>query len=650
MADDPRGKPLETDVPRGDWSGFQRYFPKDLLSGFLVFLIALPLCLGISLASGFPAIAGVFTAIVGSIVTTFISNSELTIKGPAAGLIVIVVGAVTDFKAIFGDDPEAATRAYQMALAVGLVAGLAQIGFGLFRLGFLGEFFPTSAVHGMLAAIGVIIVAKQIHVMLGVTGVEGQPFYLLARIPQTLRDMNPEIALIGVLSLAILFLWPLIKNKSIRRVPAPLIVILVAIPLGMWFDLSHEHTYSFAGHPYKLSENFLVNVPKNLFAAMAHPDFSALGHLVAWKWIVLFTLIGSLESLLSAKAVDLLDPWKRKTNLNRDMLAVGIANTLSSAIGGLPMISEIVRSKANIDNGARTRFADLWHGLFLLGFVALLPGLIHQIPLAALAAMLVYTGVRLAHPREFLHVYHIGKEQLLVFVSTLVGVLATDLLIGIAIGITVKLAVHLLNGVPMTSLFKPYLDIEEQGEKTFLVRASGSAVFSNWIPFKRQLEDIGLGQKNNVIIDLSNTKLVDHSVMEKLHEMQSEFEQAGLFLKITGLDLHRSLSEHEFATRKRSLKALKRVTIVADASLQDRLVGDITLLGVSGYTLIPCLGAGRRDLAAGGPPRDAQIRIEIVTPRATSDAILDYLRRDILKDHQVTACVETVDVVNPGSF
>lgn len=641
---------LPGETPRGDLRGFQKYLVKDLLSGFLVFLIALPLCLGISLASGYPAIAGVFTAIVGAVITTFISNSELTIKGPAAGLIVIALGAVTEFKAILGDSPDAAIHAYQMALAVGVVAGFAQIGFGLCRLGFLGEFFPTSAVHGMLAAIGVIIVAKQIHVVLGVAGVTGEPLHLLAKIPQSLRDMNPEIAVIGLVSLAILFLWPLIKNKSIRLVPAPLVVILVAIPLGYWFDLSHEHTYTFAGHSHRLSENYLVNVPKNLLSAMAFPDFSALRYFAAWKWVVLFMLIGSLESLLSAKAVDLLDPWKRKTNFNRDMLAVGIANTIASAIGGLPMISEIVRSKANIDNGARTRFANLWHGLFLLGFVALVPGLIHQIPLAALAAMLVYTGFRLARPREFLHVYHIGKEQLLVFVCTLVGVLATDLLIGIAIGITVKLAVHMMNGVPLRSLFKPYLDIEEQGEKTLRVRASGSAVFSNWIPFKRQLEDIGLGQKNNLIIDLSDTRLVDHSVMEKLHELQREFEQEGLALTITGLDLHTSLSEHEFATRKRSLKSLKRVTIVADALLQDRLVSDITRLGVSGYTLIPCIGAGRRDLAAGSPPRDSQIRIEIVTPRPTSDAILDYLRRDILKEHQVTACVETVDVVNPDNF
>ena len=646
----PDSQPSGSDVPRGDAQGFTRYLRHDLLSGFLVFLIALPLCLGISLASGFPAIAGVFTAIVGAVVTSLISNSELTIKGPAAGLIVIVLGAVTDFKAILGDDPDAAMRAYQMALAVGFTAGVIQIAFGAFRLGFLGEFFPSSTVHGMLAAIGVIIMSKQVHVVLGVMGVTGEPLQLLAKVPQSILNMNPEIAVIGFVSLAILFGWPLIKNKSIRRIPPQLVVILIAIPLGQYFDLTHEHTYSLAGHDFKLDEKFLVTVPKSLISAMAHPDFSALLHPAAWKWVVLFALIGSLESLLSAKAIDLLDPWKRKTNFNRDMLAVGVANTLASSIGGLPMISEIVRSKANIDNGARTRFADLWHGLFLLAFVALVPGLIHQIPLAALAAMLVYTGFRLAHPREFLHVYHVGKEQLLIFVCTLVGVLATDLLIGIVIGIAVKFTVHLINGVPVRSLFKPYLDLEEAGDQTYRVRAYGSAVFSNWIPFKRQLEVIGLVQRNNLIIDLSDTKLVDSSVMEKLHEMQRDFEQEGLSLTISGLDLHRQLSEHEFATRKRSLKALRRLTVVADAELQDRLVSDFIRLGASGYTLIPCLGAGRRLLSSGAEPNSSQVRIEVVVTRLVSDALLDYLRRDLLKEHRVTACVETVDVVNPDQF
>lgn len=649
--------PIEAEMPRGNLRGFRRYLRNDVLSGFLVFLIALPLCLGIALASGYPAIAGVFTAIIGSIITSLISNSELTIKGPAAGLIVIALGAVTEFGFTGGKDPAADFQAYRMALAVGFAAGIIQIGFGLFRAGFLGEFFPTSTVHGMLAAIGVIIMSKQIHVVLGVMKVLdergnpiSEPLELLAQIPHSLLTMNPDIALIGFASLAILFGWPLIKNAKVRRIPPQMVVILVAIPLGRWFDLEHEHVYTLAGHKYPLGENFLVNVPKNLFAAMAHPDFSVLTQFAAWKWVALFALIGSLESLLSAKAIDLLDPWKRKTDFNRDMLGVGIANTLTAMVGGLPLISEIVRSKANIDNGARTRFADMWHGLFLLAFVALVPGLIHQIPLAALAAMLVYTGFRLAHPREFLHVYHIGKEQLLIFVCTLVGVLATDLLIGIVIGIVVKVTVHLINGVPLRSLFKPFLDVEEIDENTYVVHAYGSAVFSNWIPFKRQLEEIGLVQRKNLVIDLSDTKLVDSSVMEKLHETQRDFEQEGLSLTISGLDMHRQLSLHEFATRKRSLKALRRLTVVADEDLQERLLGDFVRLGASGYTLIPCQGAGRRVLAAGGDPRDSLVRIEVVVPRPVCDALLDYLRRDILKEHHVTACVETVDVVKPDQF
>ncbi|HLQ44397.1 MAG TPA: SulP family inorganic anion transporter, partial [Planctomycetaceae bacterium] len=256
----------------------------------------------------------------------------------------------------------------------------------------------------------------------------------------------------------------------------------------------------------------------------------------------------------------------------------------------------------------------------------------------------------LAHPREFMHVYHIGKEQLLIFVCTLVGVLATDLLIGILIGIAVKFTIHFINGVPLKSFFKPFLDVEEAGDKTYRVVAHGSAVFSNWIPFKRQLEDIGLAKGNNLIIDLSDTQLVDSSVMEKLHEMQRNFEQEGLSLTISGLDMHRQLSVHEHAARKRSLKALRRLTVVAEATLQDRLVADFVRLGASGYTLIPCHGAGRRVIAAHGEPSHSLVRIEVVVPYEVCDGLLDYLRRDVLKNHHVTACVETVDVVKPDQF
>lgn len=551
--------PSNPPVPRGDISGFAKHMGKDLLAGFLVFLIALPLCLAISIASGVPPIAGVFTAVIGALVTPLLSNSELTIKGPAAGLIVVVMGCVTEFGEITGDY-SIGGPAYQMMLAVGLTSGIIQIGFGLFRLGILGEFFPSSVVHGMLAAIGIIIISKQIHTALGVmqvTDSEGQrisePLELVARVPQSLMEMNPEIAIIGLISLVTLFGLPWIRNKYVKRIPAQLIVVIMAIPLGMYFDLSHEHTYSMMGHEFELSEKFLVKVPESLMNAIALPDFSALQHPAAWKWVLMFALIGSLESLLSARAIDLLDPWKRKSDLNRDLLAVGVANTLAAGIGGVPMISEIVRSKANIDDGARTRFSNFWHGLFLLTFVALLPGLIHRIPLAALAAMLVYTGFRLASPREFVHVYYIGREQFIIFVATVLGVLATDLLVGVSIGVGVKFVIHFINGVPMKSFFKPFLEIEEQGENTCIIRAKESAVFSNWIPFKRQIEDVGLVHHRNLIIDLSGTTLVDHSVMEKLHDMQAQFQQEGLVLKITGLETHQQLSPHQHSSRRRGI-------------------------------------------------------------------------------------------------
>lgn len=548
------------EIPVGNAAGFAKYFKYDILSGFLVFLIALPLCLGIALACGYPAIAGIFTAIVGAILCTFVSNSELTIKGPAAGLIVIAIGCVEAFGGggFMGEHTQADVDAYRMALAVGVAAAVLQIVFGLLRAGVLGEFFPLSAVHGMLAAIGVIIIVKQIPILLGVEGAKGEPIEMIEKIPEYFADMNPEIALIGGIGVVLMFLWPFFQgmSKALKSIPSPLVVLLAAVPLGVFFDLTHEHTYSFHGHKYELGESYLVNMPDRMFGMFDYittPDWRAFDsdHLsIALPWVFMFFIIGSLESLLSAKAVDIIDPWKRKTNLDRDMLAVGMGNLVCAFIGGLPMISEIVRSKANIDNGARTRFADMWHGIFLLLCVALIPTLLHRIPLAALAAMLIYTGFRLTHPKEFLHVYAIGFEQLIIFVSTLIGVLATDLLIGILIGIGVKLVIHLINGVPIRSLFKSYLDVDVIGD-TATVHARYSAIFSNWILLRRKLVQLGLVDRKNVVLDLSQTKLVDHSVMEKLHELQSEFERSGVRLELSGLEDHRQLSHHKFAAHKK---------------------------------------------------------------------------------------------------
>lgn len=546
-----------SEQPRGNFAGFSRYFQHDIVSGLLVFLIALPLCLGISLASGFPPIAGIFTAIIGAILTTFLSNSEMTIKGPAAGLIVIAIGCINDFggDGMLNGWTEADLGAYKATLAVGVAAAVLQILFGLLRGGVLGEFFPTTVVHGMLAAIGVIIIAKQIPVALGVSA-GGEPLEMLLHIPKYIEHANPAIALIGMISVLIMFLWPLVGKLvgGLRLIPAPMVVLVVSIPMGMAFQLMTDHTYTFNGHEYALNESFLVKMPEKMFGMFADittPNFAVLSEAKAWKWIAMFFIIGSLESLLSAKAVDLLDPYKRKSDMNKDMLAVGVANLCASLVGGLPMISEIVRSRANIDNGAKTRFANFWHGLFLLACVALIPMYLHLIPLAALAAMLVFTGYRLAHPREFLHVYHIGREQLFLFVVTILAVLATDLLIGVAAGIVLKLVIHYVNGLSPGSTFQPKLSCSQIDEQNAQLKIQGAAVFSNWIAIRTQADKQGLKAGCNLTIDLSEARLVDHSVMAKLEELSNDFTQQSLQLEVKGLEGMQPFSSHPQAARVR---------------------------------------------------------------------------------------------------
>jgi MFS superfamily sulfate permease-like transporter len=546
--------------PRLKIPGLKESWPRDLLAGFLVFLIALPLCLGISLASGYPLIAGIYTAIIGGILTTFISNSPLTIKGPAAGLIVIALGAIVEFGGGVGKSPEANYHAYQLALAVGVAAGLIQIALGLLKLGdVIGDFFPTAAVHGMLASIGVIILVKQFHYAFGVQDVSGGPFAQIAAIPNSIvNEIKPRIALIGVLSLLALFGLPLVKNRWVRMIPAPMVVLLIAIPLGLAFDLHHVHNYSIGNRTYVIGPKYEVNLPGSLFDGITHPDFAALTDprlaLIGWKYVIMFVLVGSLESLLSAKAIDLIDPWRRKTSLNRDLTAIGVANTVSAAVGGLPMISEIVRSKANIDNGARTRLADLFHALFLLVCVASIPLVLNHIPLAALAAMLVYTGFRLASPREFVHAFKVGKEQLVIFLATLFTTLATDLLMGIAAGVLTKIIIHLINGAPLLAMIKPRISVENVDERTVRVGVKQAAVFTNWLWLKNALKKVPADRE--VVLDLAETRLVDHTVMEKLHELEREYEHAGRKLHIVGLEGHVPMSSHPHAARKKAMPAV----------------------------------------------------------------------------------------------
>lgn len=532
-------------LPKNGLLGLKENWKSDLIAGFLVFLVALPLCLGISMASGFPPVAGIFTAIIGGLVVSFFGGSQLTIKGPAAGLIVIALSCVQELGN--GD----ALKGYQLTLAVIVIAGLVQIVLGLVRSGVLADFFPSAAVHGMLASIGIIILLKQIFTLMGVKASGHETIDLIAELPKAFKELNPEIMLIGVISLAILFLLPLIKKHWAKKIPAPLVVILVAIPLGHYFDLEHDHTYLFLdNHAFSIGPKFLVTLPDNLFSAVTFPDFSQLLTFASWKYIIMFSLVGSLESLLSSKAIDGLDPYRRKSNMNRDLIGVGVGNTLAGMIGGLPMISEIVRSSANINNGAKTWWSNVFHGLFLLIFVALFPFLIHQIPLAALAAMLVYTGSRLASPKEFFKTYKTGKPQLVIFLVTIIATLLTDLLIGITVGIITKLLLHFKDGLPAKNVFKPLFTVTENDEKEeYTVDVFHSAVFSNYIQLKKSLD--ALPRKKNILIDFREAYLVDHTVMENLKRYQHDYTAEGGTFELMGLEDMHNPSNHETGARKR---------------------------------------------------------------------------------------------------
>lgn len=640
---------------------FATSWTKDVVTGFLVFLIALPLCLGIALASDFPPVAGIFAAIIGGFLAPWISNSELTIKGPAAGLIAIAVGAIAEFGPLAKElgyltpeDPAVYQflGAYKLVLGVCVVAAVLQIGFGLFRSGVLVEFFPISVVHGMLAAIGIIIFSKQAHILLGVKPEAKEPLRLLAELPHSLANLNPEVTAVGVLSLLILFGLPLIKHPLFRRIPAPMAVLAVAVPLGLFFDLDHQHKYNFFGQVYEVGPSALVDLKGNLFGAIEGPDFRGVLTGTGIKYVIMFALVGSLESLLSAKAIDLLDPWRRKTNFNRELLAVGIANTASAAIGGLPMISEIVRSSANINNGARTRLSNFFHGVFLLLFVALVPFLIREIPNAALAAMLVYTGVRLASPREFVSTYRIGGEQLVIFVTTVILTLATDLLVGVAGGILVKMVIHYFNGVRPEEFFTLNAEVESQEDNTELITMHGTAVFTNWIPLKRLLERIGDDPSKQIVIDLTNSPLVDHTVVEKLHEFEREFTERGQHFEVIGLDGHRSLSQHPLAARKRGLVPVRRITIYANSTSEMRLLGKLMELGATGFTTSTISGAGRKQLASSDLSTEDGVRIEVLVPANIARSIITYIDHELLPDPscRVTACVENVMVLRANAL
>ncbi len=470
--------------------------------------------------------AGLISAIVGGIVVSLISGSHVTINGPAAGLIVVVLSSI--------DRLGGGALGYRGTLAAIIVSGAILTLLGLLKAGELGKAFPSSVIHGMLAAIGIIVMSKQLPYLLGVSPPSREPLELLFAIPSMLAHLNWNATVIGFISLMIVIFHGRFGNV-LKKIPAAIIVIVTAtlISNSLGFDGAQVPK---------------VGLPLNATEGVTMPDFTTCSTYPFWLCVLSITLVQGLESLLSCSAAACLDPHRRPVNLSRDVTAVGIGSMVSAMIGGLPIIAEIVRSATNISNGARTRFSNFFHGVFvLLALLTAIP-LINRIPLAALAALLLVTGYKLAAPKVFKQVHSIGVEQTIIFVVTILATLATDLLIGALMGIATKVVLHIVYGAPLPSFFRAKLTWSEQADGSIDVRARGALIFSNYLFVKALLHK--LPAQRRVRLDLTHTDLIDHSVMENLCHFSDDYGRSGGSFSLCGLDHHLCSSAHPLAARR----------------------------------------------------------------------------------------------------
>ena len=531
---------------------FTQFWQADLKAGFLVSLIALPLCFGIATASGFPPIAGIISAVVGGLLVSHINGVPLAITGPAAGLITVIYSSVQSLG--HGD----AWAGYRTTLAAVVISGALQVLLGLTRTSRIAALFPASVAHGMLAAIGISIIARQSHILLGTRPEAESVWQNLMQIPVSLLYFNPLIFLVGGLSLLVLSAWPLIRQAPLGRVPAPMIAVAAGVLLGQTYILDTAELYvrtdADAAPLHSLitttRPQFLADIPGHLGDFLVFPDFGQWASPTFWGAVLALFLVGSLESLLVASAVDRLGSSTQRSDLNRDIIAIGAGNIVSGMIGGLPMVVEIVRSSANIGYGARSANANFFHGLFLLIFVVLLPQWLERIPLATLAALLIYAGFRLASPGTFAKAWRIGSEQLALFTITMVAVLATNILAGVAVGLMAKFVLsRWLGGLNTTlrGLLSPSYHITQMLDGSVHIRIDGTAVFSNFLKLKGELRALPPGE--HVIIDVSAASLIDHTVMDFLDRFRESYAREGGQLEIIGLDQLRARSEHPLASR-----------------------------------------------------------------------------------------------------
>ncbi len=525
---------------------FVKALPKNIFSGFVVSLIALPLGLGLALAAEAPPISGIIAAIAGGIVVAILGGSQVTITGPGNGMAIVLLGAITTLGA--GD----MYQGYLFTLAAIVVSGILQVILGFLKMGRLADFFPASAIEGMLAAIGLGILSKQFHVMLGDNTINGSIASLLAKIPGGIlklfhiADSSVLMAAgIGLVSLFIMIFYYKIRNKYFQLIPAPMWIIILSVGLG--------YIFVGLGIPHPMEESFLINIPDDVIDDMAFPDFSKVFSKNFGMAVFAITLIASIESLLSIKAVDKLDPLNRRSNTNKDLKALGAATIASGFLGGLNVVTVIARSSVNVNNGATNRSANFFHAIFLTVFILLFQEQLRKIPLAALAAILVYTGYKLATPETFRKVARIGREQLVIFLATLLTTLFTNLITGISVGILVTFIIHIIINKSLSlfisHLFKPnILLFKEKDEGNYYVSVKYFCSFLNFHKLKNKLDVIP--ENEDVVLDFSMCNFVDDTVLEGLDNYSDTFAKKGGSVEIIGLDKHETDSTHPFAIRK----------------------------------------------------------------------------------------------------
>lgn len=525
---------------------FIKALPKNIFSGFVVSLIALPLGLGLALASEAPPISGIIAAITGGILVALLGGSHITITGPGNGLVIVLLSAITT---LGGGD---LYQGYLFTLAAIVCSGLLMILLGFLKMGRLADFFPATAIEGMLAAIGIGILSKQFHIMLGNMETTGSIISLLSKIPKGILFVfqsgdagMQSAALVGVGSLLIMVYYPKLRNRIIQLIPAPMWILILTVGLS--------YGYSWLNVPYPMESKYLVVIPDNVLDSMAFPDFSLILDRKFILAVFAITLIASIESLLSIKAVDKLDPENRRSNVNKDLKALGLASTVSGFLGGLNVVTVIARSSVNANTGATNRSSNFFHALFLIAFILIFQDQLKRIPLAALAAILVYTGYKLATPKTFKNVAKIGKEQMFIFMATLLTTLFTNLITGISAGILVTIVIHVIINKSfslfISHLFKPnILLFKEKDEGNFYVSVKYFCSFLNFYKLKNKLDVIP--EKEDVVLDFSMCSFVDDTVMEGLENYADIFSKKGGSVEIIGLDKHETDSTHPFAIRK----------------------------------------------------------------------------------------------------